>query len=145
MTGRPADQVGPARRWLRFSLGEKKSALRLDCLVRVLDQIELFLLPFLPKEFKGVIYFNEQAVPIVNWEIFGIKSSSGGLVMILEQGKDWIGMEVKDTGKVEEYRPGPGAKENGFWIELDSEKGIWGLDEEKFFKTLRQDHSWPED
>ena len=138
MKGQIADQIQPGSRWLSIFIGEKKSAIRLSFLIRVLDQVELFKVPLLPREFKGVIYFNEQAIPIVNWEAFGIEIFLNPLVLVLEQGKDRIGIEVEGTGNVEEYSPGPDAKEDGFWIELDSDKGVWGLDEKRLFKTLRQ-------
>ncbi len=140
MSGQLAGRETAGSRWLLFRLGEKQCALRLSGLVRVLDQAELFLAPKLPGEFKGVIYFNEQAVPVVNWEAFGIKPGSGRLLLIVEQGKDRVGLEVEETGKVGEYNLGPGVKEKGFWVELEPERGIWGLDQDKFFSALKQEH-----
>jgi|GEM_PF-1394084 len=142
MSGQVADQILASRsssvRWLQISLGEKRSAIRLSSLVRVLDRAELFSVPLLPKEFKGVIYFNERAVPILSWKEFKIEIFLNPLVLVLENGNDWVGIEVESTGKVEEYQMGSRLREDGFWVELDSEKGIWGIDEEKLFKSLRE-------
>ncbi len=146
MNAEPAgaeSRPGTVERWLNFSVGGRASAVRLDCVVRVVDKIELFRVPLAPREFKGVIYFNERAVAVLNWEAFSVSAPLAGLTLILEQGKDWLAIEVAETGKVEEYHLGPESKAKGFWRELDSSRDIWGLDEFELFKAVRQDHSRP--
>lgn len=130
--------LGLNTRWLLVSLGERQSGVRLSALVRVLERAELFSVPLLPRVFKGIIYHNERAVPILNWKTFGIELFLNPLILILAQGKDWLGIEVEATGKVEEYGWRAGFKKDGFWIELDEDKGIWGIDEEKLFQSLRE-------
>jgi len=129
---------GLGSRWLVFSLGDIDGALGVDYLVKVLELPEVFSVPFCGGRFKGVIYYLERAVPILDWGFIGKGDISGRIVVLVEWSGELIGIEIERVKGVEEYALVDAGREDGYWIELDGSKNIWALDINRLFKGLRE-------
>jgi len=131
-------------RWLVFRAGGKKAAIGLEYMVKVLERAELFTVPLSGKEFKGIIYYNDIAVPVLSWEFLNGRKISGKSILILEQNQDLLGVEVDEVSMVEEHRAPKKTSGAGFWVELSKESGLAGLEVERLFETLRKKRAYPE-
>jgi len=129
---------GLSSRWLVFGLGDRDGALAVDYLVKVLEVPEIFRVPFCGDRFKGVIYYLERAVPVLDWGFIGKGDISGKMVVLVEWSGELIGIEIERVKGVEEYALVEAGKEEGYWIELDGSKNIWALDIDRLFKGLRE-------
>jgi chemotaxis signal transduction protein len=94
--------------------------------------------PLSGKEFKGVIYHNDQAVPILDWEFLTGRKISRENIVIIEYNGDLLGMEIGELAKVEEH-PGKDLNgDEGFWIDMEPENGLYALNAAKLFQALRK-------
>ena len=125
-------------RWLVFSIGERKVAVGIDYMVKILEHSELFRVPLSGREFKGVIYHNDLAVPILDWEFLTGRKISCENILIIEQNDDLLGMEIGELAKVEEHPWNDLNGDEGFWIDMEPENGLYALNVAKLFQALRK-------
>jgi chemotaxis signal transduction protein len=131
---------GLRARWLIFSSSDRRVAISLEHMVKIVKQVEIFKVPMAGKEFIGIFYYNDKAVPVLNWEFLIGKSrpprDQG--ILILEKDDDLLGIEIDEVARVEE-RPFAGESgEPGFWIDLDPVQGLWALNVGNLFKALKK-------
>jgi len=129
---------GPRTRLLVFSIGDRKVAIGLECMVKILERAELFRVPLAGREFKGIIYYNDLAVPVLDWEFLTGKKLSGKNLLILEQEHDLMAMEIDELARVEEHPVIDRTGAEGFWIDMDPKHGLYALNVEKLFQSLRK-------
>ncbi len=140
MTGASSGEEGGAlaqsSRWLVFSLGDRRAAVPLEYMVRILERAEIFPLPVGGREFKGVIYYNDMAVPVLQWKFLLGREIAGANILIVEYGNDLLGMEIGELAKVEERKDV--MLSDGFWTDMDPGKGLYALNVDKVFQALRK-------
>ena len=133
-------EAGLRSRWLVFAISDRKVAISLEHMVIILKQAEIFSVPLTGKEFKGIFYYNDKAVPILNWEFLTGKSRApqDQGILILEQNDDLLGIEIDEVARVEQHPFSGETDEPGFWIDLEPEQGLWALNVGNLFKALRK-------
>jgi chemotaxis signal transduction protein len=130
--------AGLAARWLVFQISDRKIAVSLERMVKILKQAETFPAPLSGREFKGIFYYNDKAVPVLDWEFLTgrpYETKDPG-ILIIELGEDLLGVQVEESAKVEHHALTGGEDEAGFWIDLDPTRGLWGLNVSNLFKAL---------
>ena len=125
-------------RWLVFSTGERNAAISIGYMVKILERAELFQVPLMGEEFKGIIYYNELAVPVLDWEYLTGKKIAGANILILEEGNELLGIEIDEPARVEEHRSPGRMGEQGYWAEMDPGMGLWALNVANVFRALRK-------
>jgi chemotaxis signal transduction protein len=133
-------ETGLRSRWLVFAISDRKVAVSLEHMVIILKRAEIFPVPMAGKEFKGIFYYNDKAVPVLNWEFLTGKSGEprDQGILILEQSDDLLGIEIDEVAKVEQHPFSGETGEPGFWIDLDPGRGLWALNVGNLFKALRK-------
>jgi len=124
----------PSKRWLLVVVGSEELAVRFDYLLRIIDDAQIFSVPLSGDYFQGLIYYQEQAVPVINWKAISELKNQGNMFLILEEGKDLIALQVKEVGGI--FWAEPEKEQNSLWYELDS--GKRALRVENLFASLRQ-------
>jgi chemotaxis signal transduction protein len=128
----------PKIRLLVFSIGDRKVAISLDYMVKILEKAELFKIPLAGREFKGIIYYNELAVPVLDWEFLTGKKLSGKNLLLLEHEQEMLALEIDERARVEEHPLMDLTGAEGFWVDMAPEKGLFALNVKKLFQSLKK-------
>lgn len=131
---------GKSTRWLVFASHDRKVAISLGHMVKILKKAEIFPVPLSGKEFKGIFYYNDKAVPVLNWEVLigNYRAPRDQGILILEQNDDLLGLVIDEVARVEEHEFSGATEEPGFWIDLKPDQGLWALNIRNLFKALRK-------
>jgi len=121
-------------KWLLVRIGDTRRAVDFNCLLRIVEKTEIYPVPLCGKEFLGVIYYEDKAVPVVNLKALFQMENQGEQCLILEEQGDLIAILVEEVEGILESEPRERAEE--FWLVLEEE--LWGLDSHRLFRKLRE-------
>ena len=126
--------VQPVPRWLVVIAGDEQIALSFDYLLRIIDDAQVYSVPLCGDYFQGVIYYQEQAVPVLNWRAISKIQNQGRMFLILKEGADLVALQINEVKEILYAQSKELSDE--LWCEFDSNRRA--LKVEKLFTKLRQ-------